>query len=257
MKIFSMVKNEVDIVRAWVKYHASLVGLQNLVVLDNNSTDGTREALVHLNVTTRNAPDYRRKGEYMTALAREAPNELVIPMDIDEFLVLYEKETNSISCNVLSVLTSLPALPVYKMNYIDAKNLAEYSTAPIQATHGRYNNYGGVAKSFFHTSKFTGQIDHGNHFPTPYYMPTPLCLVHYHYRNRNQYFEKVRCNLEGFGYPMNDLPKLKALLAQHCSGHHHVATQISILEGKYTRLPEVPEAGDIDLTPLARKIMSI
>jgi hypothetical protein len=257
MKIFSMVKNEVDIVRAWVKYHASLVGLQNLIVLDNHSTDGTREALAQLNVAVRNAPDYRKKGDYMTDLARNAPNELVIPMDIDEFLVLYDRETNSISCNVLSTLVGLPAHPVYKMNYINVKQLAEYSTAPAQATRGTYANYGPLAKSFFHTSKFTGQIDHGNHFPTQNYMPTPLCLVHYHYRNRNQYFEKIRSNVEGLGYPMHDLRGLKLLLEKQCKGSHHVSAQISILEGTFCRAPAVPEEGDIDLTPLVRKILSL
>ena len=257
MKIFSMVKNEVDIVRAWVKYHASLVGLQNLVVLDNHSTDGTREALAQLNVTTHTVTDYRKKGDYMTDLSRGARDELVIPLDIDEFLVLYDYKTKTISCNVLSTLLGLPVQPVYKMNYINVKSLAEYSTAPAQATRGTFADYGSCAKSFFHTSKFIGRIDHGSHFPTPYYTPTPLCLVHYHYRNRNQYFEKIRSNVEGLGYPMHDVEGLKLLLEKPCTGSHHVRAQISILEGTFSRAPAVAEVDDVDLTPLTRKILSL
>jgi hypothetical protein len=257
VKILSIVKNEVDIVRAWVKYHASLVGLKNLVVLDNESTDGTKEALLQTGVTVISVPDYRLKGQYMTELARKSPTEMVIPLDIDEFMVVYDKKTNTISCNVLSVLVTLPTVPVYKMNYINVKSLGEYNTAPAQATHGSYADYGSFAKSFFHMEKFKGQIDHGNHFQTPYYLQTPICLVHYHYRNKNQYFEKIKCNLEGFKYPLNDLEELKRLVAKKCQGNHHVTSQIAILEGTFSRPREVIEAGDIDLSPLMRKILSL
>jgi hypothetical protein len=257
MKIFSIVKNEVDIVAQWVKYHASLVGLKNLVVLDNGSTDGTREALAKLKVTTYGVPDYRRKGEYMTALAKAAPKELVIPLDIDEFLVQYDRASNTISCNVVSALVQLPTQPVYKMNYILAKYLEEYSCAPLQATNGLYQDYGSMAKSFFHMGRFNGQIDHGNHFPTPYFQATPLCLVHYHYRNKAQYFEKIKCNVEGLGYPAGDLDELKRLAAEKCPGHHHVSSRIAILEGRFELPHAEKDPNDVDLGPLARKIASL
>jgi hypothetical protein len=257
VKILCMVKNEVDIVRSWVKYHASLVGLKNLVVLDNQSTDGTKEALMQSGVTVISVPDYRLKGQYMTDLARNSPTEMVIPLDIDEFMVVYDKKTNTISCNVLSVLATLPTVPVYKMNYIEVKSLGEYNTAPAQATHGRYLDYASFAKSFFHMKEFKGTIDHGNHFQTPYYIQTTICLVHYHYRNKNQYFEKIKCNLEGFKYPLNDVVELKRLLSVRCQGNHHVRSQIAILEGTFSRPRDEIAPDDIDLTPLMRKILSL
>lgn len=257
MKIFSIVKNEVDIVAHWVKYHASIVGLRNMVVLDNESTDGTSEALARLNVSTYKVPDYRLKGEYMTYLMQAARNELVIPLDIDEFMVTYHKGTNTISCDVQKTLSQLPTHPVYKMNYINVKNMGELVDAPLEATNGVYTDYGSFAKSFFHTSKFRGKIDHGNHFRTPYYYLAPICLVHYHYRNKAQYFEKIKLNVAGFGYPMDDVAELKRLVAAKCNGNHHVASQIALLEGTFSRPLDAAEPTDIDLSPLARKIATL
>ena len=257
MKIFSIVKNEVDIVAQWVKYHASIVGLQNMVVLDNESTDGTSELLAQLKVATHKVPDYRLKGDYMTYLAQAARNELVIPLDIDEFMVGYNKGANTISCNVHAILSKLPMHPVYKMNYIQAKNLGECTNAPLQAIRGAYSDNGSFAKSFFHTSKFSGKIDHGNHFRTPYFYLAPICLVHYHYRNKAQYIEKIKLNVAGFGYPLDDVEELKRLSAANCQGRHHVESQITILEGTFSRPLDATEPTDIDLGPLARKIATL
>jgi hypothetical protein len=63
--------------------------------------------------------------------------------------------------------------------------------------------------------------------------------------------------LEGFKYPLNDLEELKRLVAKKCQGNHHVTSQIAILEGTFSRPREVIEAGDIDLSPLMRKILSL
>ena len=46
IKLFTMVKDEVDIVEDWLKYHGSIFGYQNLYVIDNFSTDGTYEILL-------------------------------------------------------------------------------------------------------------------------------------------------------------------------------------------------------------------
>ena len=133
-KIFTMVKGEVDIVNEWVLYHGSLFGFQNLYVIDNLSRDGTWEALVNLKkkykINITRLPDYKKKGEYMTTMFRSfcRPGEIGIPIDIDEFIVYYDKHTNKISCDgnkIFSVLKSLPPSQVYKMNYILSKFISK------------------------------------------------------------------------------------------------------------------------------------
>ena len=40
-----MVKNEVDIIEYWIKYHGKMVGYENLYIVDNMSNDGTFEVI--------------------------------------------------------------------------------------------------------------------------------------------------------------------------------------------------------------------
>jgi hypothetical protein len=268
-KIFTMVKGEVDIVNEWVLYHGSLFGFQNLYVIDNLSKDGTWEALVNLkkkyNINITRLPDYKKKGEYMTKMFRSfcRPGEIGIPIDIDEFIVYYDKHTNKISCDgnkIFSVLKSLPPSQVYKMNYILTKITVPngYKNAVINTTNGIYLDYGSLAKSFFNKSLFNGDIDHGNHYHTPNYILTNLCLVHYHARNLDQIKKKIYNNVTGLGYNPLDLNMLKNLLAQGgVNGSHHVENQISVLENRYELGVSNLESSDIDLTPISQHLLRL
>ena len=268
-KIFTMVKGEVDIVNEWVLYHGSLFGFQNLYVIDNLSRDGTWEALVNLkkkyNINITRLPDYKKKGEYMTTMFRSfcRPGEIGIPIDIDEFIVYYDKHTNKISCDgnkIFSVLKSLPPSQVYKMNYILSKITCHngYKNAVINTTNGTYLDYGSLAKSFFNKSLFNGDIDHGNHYNTPNYIMTNLCLVHYHARNLDQIKKKIYNNVTGLGYNPLDLNALKNLLARGgINGSHHIENQISVLENRYELGVSNLESSDIDLTPISEHLLRL
>ena len=48
VKVFTMVKDEVDIIDDWVIYHGSMFGFSNIFVIDNFSSDGTYEKLLEL-----------------------------------------------------------------------------------------------------------------------------------------------------------------------------------------------------------------
>jgi hypothetical protein len=268
-KIFTMVKGEVDIVNEWVLYYGSIFGFKNLYVIDNLSQDGTWEALVELkkkyeiNITRQ--PDYKKKGEYMTKMFRGfcKPGEIGIPIDIDEFIVFYDKHTNKISCDgykINNILKTLPPRSVYKMNYIFSKITVPngYQNAVINSTHGEYSDYGEFAKSFFNRSLFNGEIDHGNHYATGNYMLTDLCLVHYHCRNIDQMKKKIYNNVSGLGYEPFNLTSLKSLLKQSSiAGLHHVENQIDVLENKYKLELSKIKSSDIDLTPISEYMLNL
>ena len=45
IKLFTMVKDEVDIIEDWILYHGTLFGFENLYIVDNMSNDGTYEVI--------------------------------------------------------------------------------------------------------------------------------------------------------------------------------------------------------------------
>jgi len=94
MKVFgiSMVRNEVDIVRANILHHLSL-GLDQLLIIDNGSSDGTELELQRLGREDPRVRWSRDDGPYLqgqitTELAHEARRsgaDWVLPIDADEF----------------------------------------------------------------------------------------------------------------------------------------------------------------------------
>jgi glycosyltransferase involved in cell wall biosynthesis len=93
MKVFgiSIVRNEVDILGLNILHHLSL-GLDEILIVDNGSSDGTDRVLQQLGMNgrikwSRNTGPYRQP-EIFTELAREAYRrgaDWVLPIDADEF----------------------------------------------------------------------------------------------------------------------------------------------------------------------------
>lgn len=241
IKLFTMVKDEVDIIKEWILYHGFLFGYTNLFIVDNFSTDGTFEVINNfkdLGVHIFREADYKQKGDIMTKLIREYSTEIAYPIDIDEFIVYYDKPNNLILTDkdtILHYFSKLPVRPVYKTNYLISKitNDTGYENAVIETICGEYSNYGPLAKSFFNTTLFKNNIDHGNHYYTTDYYLTDLVLIHYHNRSLSQIKKKIYNNVLGLGYDLN-IPTLKQLEANECNGFHHIANMIAILENRYT-----------------------
>jgi len=277
VKIFTMVKGEIDIVTDWVLYHGSIFGYSNLYIIDNFSQDGTYDVLVNLKkkygIHIFRCKDYKKKGEYMTLFLKTfSKNEFSFPIDIDEFIVLYDKSSNEISCDsnkIHTYIRSLPRSNAYKMHFIWSKNFIPdgYNRAVIDCNFGAYqdNNVGAYhyteqrAKTFFHSSLFKGTIDHGNHYPTNDYFLTKLCLVHYHCRNLEQMKKKVYNNVYGLGYHPFNVNNLKNIIMKNpkIQGNQHINNQINILQKKYNIPIDTPNKTDIVLKPISEIILSI
>ena len=266
VKVFTMVKGEIDIVKDWVMYHGYLFGFENLHIIDNYSKDGTYEMLQSLkeqhNINLYQLPDYKKKGVYMTQLIKRfGRNQVVFPIDIDEFIVYFDKNSNKISVDSIVIneyLQHLQVLPVFSMNYINPKmTITEgFFRAVKQCEYGTYCDYGQIAKKFFNTNLFHETVDHGNHFQTTKYKLSNLCLIHYHCRNLEQMKKKIYNNVLGLGYPPFNLNQLKAILHANpgCPGNHHVTNQINVLTKKYALECHVGEPNDIVISEISEKI---
>lgn len=269
VKVFTMVKGEADIVEDWVLYHGSLFGYENLYIIDNYSLDGTFKVLIGLNkkynINITRLPNYKKKGDYMTYLLRSvAKDEIVFPIDIDEFIVYYDKTNKLINCDTFFInnyVNSFPQFPVFKMNYINSKilKLNGYDRATRECKYGLYEDYGEYAKTCFRSNLFKDKIDHGNHYPTNKYILTNLCLIHFHTRNLDQIKKKVYNNVKGLGHDPFNLQNLKMNLKNEPSmfGWHHIDKQIKILEKTFVISVEAANSEDIDFTPFNNYISNL
>lgn len=273
IKLFTMAKDENDIVEDWILYHGTIFGYHNLYIVDNESTDGTYDIIKNYEekgVHIYSHPNYLEKGNIMKQFIDNNPCTIAFPLDIDEFIVYYDKESNTISIdNIITYLDTLIEAGnltnnnngLYKCDYIHSKlttpSRKGYNRAVLECTRGRYdyNRTKIMTKAFFDTRKWNGIIDHGNHFNTySEYTMSNLCLVHYHKRNLEQHKKKVINNLQGLGYNPYDLNALKEL-NKGCPGSHHVKEMIRILENKYSLNCNEPiYSTDIRLTPISNFI---
>lgn len=270
VKVFTMVKGEVDIVQDWVLYHGNMFGYTNLFIIDNFSLDGTYEKLLELKqkykINVVRLPDYKKKGFYMTNFLKSlCNNEFAFPIDIDEFIVYYNTNENNISCKrqvINDYLNNIPHhMGTFKMKYIYGKNFNDngYERAAVEITNGRIEDLGTMAKTFFRSNLFKGQIDHGNHYNTNDYMLSDLCLIHLHSRNLDQIKKKVYNNLKGLGYNPFDLNSLKLIISSNSNaeGCHHIVKQIEILEKTFRFPIESINNSDVILEPFNLMIQNL
>jgi len=232
----TMVKDEDDIIREWIEYYGKLFSYENLYIVDNYSTDNTYEICkeyldkgIHLS----REHDYKRKGEFMTQIMRSVECDFFIPIDIDEFIVYYNKTENTLeSTNILSYFNNLKwshqTSALFKMNYIGPLRTNNDPILLKQFTHGTIYDYGICAKSFLQPSvPHNFNIDHGNHMAYPNYILTELYVIHYHRRSDNQHKKKLINNVIGLGHHM-DLNYLKNVGG--VEGQHHIDYAIHMLE---------------------------
>lgn len=254
IKIFTMVKDECDIIEDWIIYHSKIFGLENIFVIDNLSTDGTYEIVQKYMAKGLKAvqyPEYRFKGLYMTELMSEYhQNEILMPIDIDEFICLFKNNVIiTEKDSILNYIKNLPEHKLYKMHYILANVQDENGYEGVNALTGAYLDINKNLLKSFISAKFKQRIDHGNHMPFNDYILTDLALVHYHFRNIEQFKKKVLNNVIGLGHKADDLNYLQNLPVD-CFGGHHIKNMIEMLMGTFKLNVHLPCEKDIDIKPI-------
>lgn len=109
VKIFTMQKDEEDILEDWILYHAYLFGMSNIYIIDNYSGRESIEILKKYEsqgLHWLQRPDYSHKGDYLFELIKEVKDQadLVIPVDIDEFIGLVDinQIPHTYACDLMS-----------------------------------------------------------------------------------------------------------------------------------------------------------
>ena len=219
-----MQKNKLALLEPWIKYHASLFGLENLFIFDNGSThpevirtlDHVATAGANVELQHRTVAAYARKGEIIADCIRklQAAREydLVFPMDCDEFLVLKQGQGASIEreeilayADLCTSATGLQRIDTQFFNVIGK---------PGYFCRSHYMKTAVVVDGTFQSS------DHGHHFCTTrsgsLYQSCDFAYVHYHYKPLEMLREHARAKLA----PFVDVDDPEALGSFNGPGHH-------------------------------------
>ena len=207
-----MQKDEGELLRIWIEYHAQVFGFHNLYLYDNNSTDALTCRILRkyqdrgLSVN-RMHPDvvaHTLKGSIFGDLIRSldafGEYDFFIPMDCDEFFVLRSGTTvtvekTAIFAALMPLLAKPQALGI-DISYYNILGQPDYFFAWPQR------------KTFFKRGTFL-RMDSGFHEGqsrlAPGKLETRFAYIHYHHKPYNILFEHSKNKLRAFFDP--DVPE--------------------------------------------------
>ena len=266
--ISTMVKDEDDIIEIWINYHGNMFGFDNLYIYDNYSSDNTFkicEKYRDKGVKLFRARKYKWKGYYMTKVMKENNCDIFFPLDVDEFITLYDKNKKLINCkdivNYVNNLSNLfPDKTFLKCNYLiplvtinNEDSINKFTNAFLNERHGDLRKTI-ILKNESIDKNFV--LDHGNHLPNVDFSICDICYIHFHFRSNEQTLKKVFNNIKGLGYK-TDLESLKEYAKdQNSMGVHHINKLIKYLTNDgHSFEPKLPDGYDtISIIPFLNQV---
>ena len=245
VQIITMVKDEDDIIENFINYYGKLFGYNNLFIIDNISNDNTYNICLKYkqshNINLYQKNDYKKKGIYMKQIILENLNnnyDFFLPLDIDEFLVLYKDNKIHYGNKIIDYLNEVENKDnkiiginyiyplIEKDDYKDAVKEVKYTGKPTEPK----NIKGLLFNNNLINENLT--IDHGNHLWHYSKLETNLCFIHYHTRFLEQYKTKIINNYVGLGYDCSSIEKIKETINNKNlnSGNHHQLSMLKIIE---------------------------
>lgn len=233
VKVFCVTKNEYDLIEDFIIYYGYLFGYNNLIIIDNNSTNDLvfkiYDKYINLGVTVVNEPNYEGNGQgeiFTKYMQLEKINcDFLIGLDTDEFLFSCDnlkneqdpfcKETilqilNSYDINdTLFKISSYPCSVVDKTNsnYIDNKFKNPtmemvYFSNDLPYTENQQFFWKDIPKHFVRSSAFINTsngnhsivISHGNN------IQSSLGLLHFNNTGKRRYYERAKGVIDGYAY---------------------------------------------------------
>ena len=234
-KIVVVTKDEYDLIGDFLAYHTALFGPENVIVVDNNSTDARLSNVYHVyskqgvKVIHDTRPfAYGGQGRITTQYISENKDdcEWVIPLDTDEFLItqpIFEgngvPSTTILSESIKNRLQSVDPL-VTALRVVVTYESCETSDTPARTTTKFTKTYKppGQYKTIFRSKAFVS-VACGNHNGVVSYGRIEndplLAHVHFHYTGERKMFERATKHVIG---------------SQICNIHECVENQVAQLQ---------------------------
>lgn len=229
-----LVRNEEDIIEDNILYHSS-IGVDKFFIMDNLSTDDTRQIIERLSSRISISYFYQpndeyRQSEWVTSLARQAASDpecfdWVIHNDADEFWCFGNQSLSEYLSNIPEATSKIILRRFNAVNLINdaSEKLIKCTSHPRQSEYfyrKSLNCLGGALPGkCMHRASADVLISQGNHSASNLKGETVVCetafILHYPYRTWDQYRQKIR--LGGAAYKRNrDLPEaIGATWRQH------------------------------------------
>lgn len=267
-KVFTVTKNEYDLIEDFVRYHGGIFGYDNVVVIDNGSTDErvldvySRYTPKGVTVVTRTGYRKDQQGEHFTEIMQQYKQEaeFLIGLDTDCFFCVRE------SCDPQTIHAYLRGLPrnydifamqTFLMSVVDP-NSSNYQAGKLVrptdcTTFVRRSGYGNISipHVFYRAANFvrTSVGNHGGVTTTNQRMYCPdVAYVHYHETGRQRLYERCRTILLGYGYITEGMTREQELHALRTNrdgnGIHRQKQYLQYLESPETFFVEDPMPAD-------------
>lgn len=262
-KIFCMTKDEYDLIEDFIVYHGYLFGYDNIVIIDNNSTDSrvidVYEKYKLLGLTVVSEPSYvgSDQGIAFTKWMNQYKDscEFLIGLDTDEFMFglnenNYEFDKkyitellNTIPTNVTYLKVNItplvllePEMPYYNNNFVEnpARNMTTF-------TNEKENIGKALRTKVFYRSNAFVNTENGNHTGRVSWGNTQISTIgyiHFHYTGPKRLYERSRNVVRAYKYvDINDsyetqFTKLKPIIGR-CNGFHRVEQYLTFLLREY------------------------
>lgn len=208
--IFLFQKDEYMLLPAWVEYHAGLVGLDRLHIVDNGSTVAGvidylfKAAGAGVDVRWGHAghDEFENKGNILLRMMNDARWDeprggLMIPLDCDEFLAVRRPSGEVLvePSAIMRALQGLPAADVYEVRH-QALNVLGSISMFVQAGCCKHI----IGPGFFNGCGWSA-MDVGYHLPQAgkrlSRVGTDLCYLHLHHKPYRHYRECAEAKMSG------------------------------------------------------------
>lgn len=208
------VKNEEDIVEDWILYNLYLFGDKNIYILDDGSTDGTRDILnkysnrVNLTFLSKEQQGLYAKRKNISDVIEKIKSsyDYIVPIDADEFVVLINSANRDDIVNEFKKLDR-KNWGVFKFKkYLTCWEVSKDYLAPVSEIRDFYfSRHGYWSQKVFLTSQYAVAVGEGQHngysdHPNTIAYMSPLCLVHFDWRGFEKAKQKCEKGAAGFNF---------------------------------------------------------
>lgn len=269
-KIFTVTKNEYDLIEDFIRYYGGIFGYENVIILDNESDNpivlDVYQRYIPKGVTVRTVVGYSgdSQGNHFTNAMRNYTTsaEFLIGLDTDCFLTVNRR------CDKQTIHTYLRSLPydrdLFRINsflmsvvdtssgnYVDNKLVRPTDCTTFALRRG-YAGVPSIHHVFFRAPSFIRTYN-GNHEGTTTsnrdYLCNEVAYVHYHDTGKRRHLERCKTILLAYGFLRKDMTEreeLDSLLSlRDGTGVHRQAQYTQYLQNPQSFFQEDPIPHDV------------